>query len=223
MPHWFNAAWLFFLSGLGGATWSGGLALGEPPNLGEAKAAVREYIDSGAYERDLAQQYAQVQAFCLANVEGVAKPAVVMDIDETTLSNYAFSDRLDFGYTPKLWREWVLEEQAKAITPAKAFFDWCRQQKIAVFFVTGRKSLQELRGEEPTEKNLAKEGFNGYERVYFKPRGAKDTAEYKAGARREIESMGFVILANVGDQQSDLQGGHALSHWKLPNPMYVVH
>ena len=34
--------------------------------------------------------------------------------------------------------------------------------------------------------------------------------------------MGFTILVNVGDQDSDLAGGHAVRPFKLPNPMYYI-
>ena len=37
-----------------------------------------------------------------------------------------------------------------------------------------------------------------------------------------IENEGFTILANVGDQDSDLEGGHAKRAFKLPNPMYYI-
>ena len=44
---------------------------------------------------------------------------------------------------------------------------------------------------------------------------------YKRGARRKIVRRGYRIIANVGDQRSDLRGGFALRTFKLPNPMYV--
>lgn len=34
---------------------------------------------------------------------------------------------------------------------------------------------------------------------------------------------GFAIVANFGDQFSDLMGQHeAASNWKLPNPIYYI-
>lgn len=46
--------------------------------------------------------------------------------------------------------------------------------------------------------------------------------EYKSGERAEIEADGYRIIANVGDQESDLQGGHADRAFKLPNPFYFI-
>ncbi len=45
---------------------------------------------------------------------------------------------------------------------------------------------------------------------------------YKSGERAKIEQQGFDIVANVGDQESDLRGGHADRAFKLPNPYYFL-
>jgi HAD superfamily, subfamily IIIB (Acid phosphatase) len=36
------------------------------------------------------------------------------------------------------------------------------------------------------------------------------------------EQAGYTIVANVGDQPSDLQGGHAEKRFLLPDPFYRV-
>jgi hypothetical protein len=48
------------------------------------------------------------------------------------------------------------------------------------------------------------------------------TIQYKSLTRQHIESLGVVIVANVGDQYSDLKGGFADSTYKIPNPMYYL-
>jgi len=47
-------------------------------------------------------------------------------------------------------------------------------------------------------------------------------SEHKARAREDIESRGFTIIANVGDQDSDLAGSHAERTFKVPNPFYFI-
>ena len=39
-----------------------------------------------------------------------------------------------------------------------------------------------------------------------------------SGARADIEVQGYTIIANVGDQDSDLEGGHGGCQHKLPDP-----
>ena len=51
------------------------------------------------------------------------------------------------------------------------------------------------------------------------------TIEYKSQTRAHVESAsggGYHIVANFGDQFSDLIGGHADQSIKLPNPGYYL-
>jgi hypothetical protein len=48
------------------------------------------------------------------------------------------------------------------------------------------------------------------------------TIEYKSATRKHIESLGYDIVANFGDQYSDLKGGYADRTFKLPNPNYFL-
>ncbi len=48
------------------------------------------------------------------------------------------------------------------------------------------------------------------------------TIPYKAGTRAYIESQGYDIVADFGDQYSDLTGGYADRTFKLPNPSYYL-
>ncbi len=42
----------------------------------------------------------------------------------------------------------------------------------------------------------------------------------KSGTRKHISSEGYKIVADFGDQYSDLLGGDAGHQVKIPNPMY---
>ncbi|HEY2522815.1 MAG TPA: HAD family acid phosphatase [Streptosporangiaceae bacterium] len=48
------------------------------------------------------------------------------------------------------------------------------------------------------------------------------TIEYKSATRKHISSEGYSIVADFGDQYSDLLGGDAGHQVKLPNPMYYI-
>src|SRR5205085_8303343 len=49
------------------------------------------------------------------------------------------------------------------------------------------------------------------------------TVEYKSKTRAHIEDdLGYTIVANYGDQFSDLTGGYADRAVKLPNPTYYL-
>jgi hypothetical protein len=48
------------------------------------------------------------------------------------------------------------------------------------------------------------------------------STHFKAPVREEIERLGYTIIANMGDQPSDLIGGHAEKKYLLPDPFYRV-
>ena len=48
------------------------------------------------------------------------------------------------------------------------------------------------------------------------------TIQYKSGTRAYIESQGYDIVGDFGDQFSDLLGGHADKTFKMPNPNYYL-
>ena len=54
------------------------------------------------------------------------------------------------------------------------------------------------------------------------PQVACTTIHYKSATRGYVESLGYDIVGNFGDQFSDLIGGHADRTFKLPNPNYFL-
>ena len=56
------------------------------------------------------------------------------------------------------------------------------------------------------------------------PPGAKfaSATDFKTPVRAAIETDGYTIIANIGDQPSDLLGGFAERIFLLPNPFYRV-
>jgi predicted secreted acid phosphatase len=221
------------------ATPSTGLIVGDgvvsagsqPPNVGDTARAALAYHDSGAYHRDLAVVAAEAKNWLASQASKVTRPALVLDIDETALSNWEIIKLDDFGRpipgpchigtgAPCGWASWDQLGRDPPIDPTLDVFRSARDLGIAVFFITGRPESQRA----ATERNLAAAGYRGYERLYLVPNGAHFTsaADFKAPIRARIEGMGYTILANVGDQPSDLAGGHARKSFLLPDPFYRV-
>jgi acid phosphatase len=90
---------------------------------------------------------------------------------------------------------------------------------VAILFITGRPA--DLR--EPTERNLRAEGYD-WDGLILLPEGAafKSAVDFKAPERRKLTERGYTVLISIGDQQSDLAGGHAERTFKLPNPVYFL-
>lgn len=203
----------------------------QPGNVGDAKNAAMDYHDSGRYARDLAAVSARARAWIAQRAPEVERPAVVFDIDETVLSNWPVIRADDYGRIfggpceslpegPCGWVDWDLMARSEAIGPSRELYAFAKAQGLAVFFITGRDEPQRA----ATEKALQAQGFAGYDGLDMVPYGARfaSAAEFKAPRRAAIEARGFRIIANLGDQPSDLAGGHAERAFQLPNPFYRI-
>ena len=202
--------------------------LTEPPNLGTLKNTIRYYIESGQYEKDIEKVILKAKDYIYNRTKNLSKEereklAVVFDIDETSLSNLEYEYKYDFGYSYETWIEWVKEAKATPIKPTLELYKYVKSLNIKTFFITGRNQLNENLNEDPTIINLKKAGYYLWEKVYFKPTNVKiSTIEYKTACRKDIESKGYKIILNIGDQYSDLEGGYSETVFKLPNPMYYI-
>jgi len=144
--------------------------------------------------------------------------AIVFDVDETLLSNYTAINADNFTFGPQSQAE-ATNEIGTAIEPSRDLFNLAKQKGITVFLITGRRENTRVH----TTSNLTREGFTGYKQLILKPDASTDsTVVYKSGARKAIEDQGYRIVANVGDQYSDLAGGHSGVAFKLPNPFYFL-
>lgn len=196
----------------------------EPENLSIAKARVIRYHDSGEYNQDIAKVIARAKK--QLNQELKQKPAdikhdaIILDIDETALSNYNSMVNLSFGGT---LQEIIADEDKgkdPAIKPTLALYQYAKSHGFAVFFITGRQEPERS----TTIDNLKKAGYDQWDGLILRPFEYKTAtaATYKPAMRKQITSQGYHIIMNIGDQESDLRGGYADKTYKLPNPFYFI-
>ena len=215
-------------------------------NAGDWEPALRNFHDSGVYDTELAQidkiakaavlrsvhkgdfrshkgrfhnSHSRARAAHDGNGHGHGKKlALVLDIDETSLSNYDAIQKDNFTFGINSQRE-AIDETGVKIQPTLDLFNLAKQNGVAVFFITGRRENTRAH----TESNLKREGYEGWQQLFLKPDASTDTTvQYKSGARANIEQQGYRIIANVGDQYSDLAGGHEDVGFKLANPFYFL-
>lgn len=223
--------------------------LSQPDNIDLFKKRLL-YYRCTAYDKDIADVLGKALKWVAARAPQVQRPAIVLDIDETSLFNwpriyqqgYAFFstfpgvDDCRFTTVGDLCGDldWQKAGYARPIGPTLKLYKFarCIEQpqpcnKIDVFFVTGRRE-KEYKGEMPsvwTLRNLEAAGFAGIERdhLYMRDQASEGSASiHKIPARAAIEKMGFNIIANIGDQNSDLVGGYAEMTFKVPNPFYFI-
>jgi acid phosphatase len=207
------------------------------------------YYRCSQYDADVAAVLADAQQWVKLRAPQVTNPAIVLDIDETSLSNWTRIFKDDFAYFANGAchlnqaseacgdEKWQASEQAPALGPTRDLYNLARCngaaptcRKVEVFFITGRRDTDlKVDGKTPTEwtlENLAKAGYTDLSPDHLHMRPAASTgnvAPYKSAAREEIEKkFNVTIIVNVGDQESDLAGGHAERTFKMPNPFYFI-
>jgi acid phosphatase len=195
--------------------------LTEPRNLDLAKAEIRDYVKSGGYEKAIAVEAAKASAWLTeraARKRPNERLAVVFDLDETLISNWTEIDSLGLGYSAPVWEAWVADGKAPVIEPVREVYRNARRLGLEIYFITGRREHQRA----DTEKNLRAIDCIVSGALIMKADEAKGTsAEFKTAARARLAGQGVVIIANLGDQESDLVGGYAERAFKLPNPLYL--
>ena len=234
--------------GSSGATQSGeGI-----PNIDSVKKTIYTYYgdpgtgiankESSPYISDLAkvqsQQEQRLVSACGTGTARGTKPAVVFDADDTTLWTYDMEVAdMKFVFNPTRQDYWVQNKLFPATPGMPAFVAAAADAGCTVIGLTGRNTGQKA----ATLANLHEQGYPQFtSELYFtKWRSGETppaymqghcvafptctTIEYKSTTRAHIEDdLGYDIVANLGDQWSDLKGGHADVAVKLPNPTYYL-
>jgi predicted secreted acid phosphatase len=207
-----------------------------PENIHFAKDRLNTYHQSGGYDADVGKLGAQAEAYLQTRLANPGKFAVVFDIDETTLSNFPALKANDYGWllgapckretdgklsSPCGLLSWILMGSGTAIKPIQSVYKTAQRLGAKVYLVTGRPETPEMRA--ATEKNLREAGYGDWAEVVLKPTNVKlTTVEYKSGVRKRITEQGFTVVASVGDQMSDLDGGYSERGFLVPNPFYFI-
>jgi predicted secreted acid phosphatase len=176
--------------------------------------------------------------------------AIVLDVDDTTLATWNYEIFSNWAYKPDTNATYVLGQLFPAVPGMVEMVNAAADEGYAIFFLTGRPAAQEgaTLGNLTADSIGVDAGYpapttlnNGEDGLFTKPAVADypdylqtacaaeiaagkscTTIHYKSATRAHIESLGYEIVANFGDQFSDLEGGFADRTFKLPNPNYYL-
>jgi HAD superfamily, subfamily IIIB (Acid phosphatase) len=201
---------------------------------------LHQYNPDGAYAHEVEGIAAEAGDYLAHEAKPDQKhtgtPAVLFDVDDTTLNTYSYEIYSSFVYNPTT-NAYFVNAGSASVFPAVPGMAALEQKAIdegyQVFFLTGRPGTQR----DGTVSNLVDAGYAGISaadssNLYLKDYAADTwlsscapsctTIQYKSLTRQYIESQGYDIVANFGDQFSDLKGGFADQTFKIPNPMYYL-
>jgi hypothetical protein len=205
-----------------------------PNDIDGGDRILHTFSPSGAYANEMAGIADTAQKYLAKpKPKGVyttkkATKAVLFDVDDTTLNTYNYEIYSNFVFNPAQNAAFVNSAAFPAVPHVVELEQYAISKGYTVFFLTGRGIAQH----DGTIANLVNVGYSVNDaNVYLKDLTAPwlsscaptcSTIQYKSLTRQHIESLGYDIVANFGDQFSDLSGGFADKTFKLPNPMYFL-
>ncbi|RPE42348.1 putative acid phosphatase of HAD superfamily subfamily IIIB [Streptomyces sp. Ag109_O5-1] len=166
-----------------------------PAQAADSTVTEAQWLSDVAAVTGPAQTYIDSRA--AANTSG-ARLAIVLDIDNTSLASY-----FQGGYpTP-------------ATAPVLALAQDAHAKGVSVFFVSARTNLIDL----ATKYNLTHVGYtvDGLYTRTLAEIASESVADFKTSQRKAIETDGYDIVANIGNNTTDLSGGYADTTYKLPD------
>jgi hypothetical protein len=201
-------------------------------NIGDAKRQADDYHEAhgGAsrYQQDQSNVSDAAIAYLRQRAGAVKKPAIVLDIDETSLDNWPEMKARDYAgrvsecdCPGKKTKKRDKGAMVSAIPSTLRLYRVALDLGVEVFFITGRRNCE--RSE--TEENLKHVGYHRWKKLVMQPcceTSPPSAADFKAPERARITMEGYTIIANVGDQPSDLDGGYAEKSFLMPNPYYRI-
>ncbi len=206
----------------------GFISMPEPENFGILRYAIGEYADckdsKHCYWTDLEEQTTRARKELhrlLALHKGETNLAIVLDIDETSLSSYCELKREGFGFNAIQYNQWLVSPDASIAIPGTLqLYKEAIAHNVSVFFITGRSHEQT----EATARDLHLAGYDKWADLVLRNEEERtmDTTWYKSSERAKIAHK-YRIILSMGDQWSDLNGTPAAEvSVKLPNPFYFL-
>ncbi|MFH9722501.1 HAD family acid phosphatase [Streptomyces sp. NPDC017254] len=172
----------------------------DPDSHSTSTAAFKD-VDYRTWLRDVATVVAEARPYVeeRSGNAGREKQAIVLDIDNSSLET-------DFH---PFW-----ELPTPAIAEVRDLVRDAHDRGVDVFFVTARPGIIHSL----TDWNLRKAGYP-VDGLYVRslPDLFAEVSAYKTEKRAEIEAKGYTIIANIGNNTTDLVGGHAERTFKLPD------
>jgi predicted secreted acid phosphatase len=204
--------------------------------------------DDSNYAKEARKVAAEGRRWLAARHHVHGTKAIILDVDDTSLVTWNYEIFSNWAFNPTTNATFVTEQRFPAVFGMVDLARAAEREGYAIIFLTGRGAAVEA----ATLGNLTADGIgvdagfpkpatlsDGEDGLFTKPavadypdylkaacagdpNGSCTTIHYKSATRAHIESLGYDIVANFGDQFSDLEGGHADRTFKLPNPNYFL-
>lgn len=187
--------------------------------LFSVRQEIETYYESGGYDKETSRVVDNaINKF--KSIRAGDSAAVIFDIDDTALSYYELSKKIQFGYVPKLWDKWVDTQIVPPIPQVKKLYDFLVARGFRIIFLSGRRDYNYP----GTLRNLDSAGYTKYDTLIVKNKDEYDLSalNFKSIKREKLTAKGYEIVGTVGDQWSDLKGPDHGIQVKIPNYIYTI-
>lgn len=188
-------------------------------DLRTAKDLVQNYYESGEYDKELNEIYSEARKK-VEKIKITNRSTAILDVDDTALSNYEISKRLDFGYDYQIVQDWVMSAKLPTIKQTLEFYNYLKSKGVKLIFLTGRQSEEY----DATFRNLIEAGYTDFDTLIVRNERARKigAALFKSSIRKELTEKGYDIILCVGDQVTDFEGDYTGIKVKIPNYLYQI-
>jgi len=171
-----------------------GCSSNQPVNLRTAKDLVKDYYESGKYDEEMNEIIKDAEEK-FSKVVVKNNSAVIFDVDDTALSNYEISKKLDYGYDFNIIQEWVLNAKLPAIKQTKGLYDFLKSKNVKLIFLTGRTSEEY----DATYRNLIEQGYTGFDTLIVRNDEQKKTEAqtFKSDLERRLQNLVIKLLEQL--------------------------
>jgi predicted secreted acid phosphatase len=210
------------------------------------------FADDSFYAKEARSVATMGAAYLKLSSHAPSTKAIVLDVDDTTLATWNYEIFSNWAFDPATNGTFVTEQRFPAVPGMVDLVNAAAQAGYTIIFLTGRGAAQEAAtlGNLTADGIGVDAGYpipstlnDGEDGLFTKPAVGSypdyldtpefcgpsidagvscPTVQYKSGTRAHIESLGYDIVANFGDQFSDLVGGFANRTFKMPNPNYFL-
>lgn len=189
-------------------------------NLDSYKSLLKDYVNSGDYHKEISNTISQSASHVNPYI-GQKNICVILDIDQTSIDQMPLMLKYDFGWFNADLQEADIRTDFPVIQETLSFYNGLLINYIDVIFLTSRRQKYD----KYTKQLLANCGYKDYTQLITRPNDDEGTIQdFKIRSRQQLVAQGWNIIANIGDQQSDLDGGNPDYDgcFKLPNPFYLI-